>query len=518
MIKNKGMIENKHLVFAALGLVVISALTYVEYTKNIFGCFNDVKITKFSDIKGLPDLTRAFFSRPEFVGGINLDEGEKFPSCSLSKEAFREAIDTFGETFEHNQAFHTPKNWIGDVVNNAKVPTPLNFDYSIESPTVRYVQKVIVNSGSTFCFMGDLHSSVHTLIRSLWRLVKLGHLNKDLTVKNKNFYMVFLGDYVDRGRWGVEVIMTLMKLKLQNWNNMFFVAGNHETGGVPLLMGFHNEIKSKFPQGGKLFWSLYRKVFMNLPVAVFLQCGKNVVQCCHGGIEEDFMPLEFLKNETKLFQNVGKEEFCRGLFWSDFCASNPTGHHSRRAKNVFLADQKSTKEYLTKNGMKAFMRAHQDDEFGLKVFFDSSHEPACDNSIKTNRYEKDCLYHWTTVVERLGITDHTFPVSKFDHYPVFTFTSAVEARKFPFDCFGLVEAYDSWDKWMMHVYEMFLDKKGKEFRHKKFVHVGASSNANETDLVMPVGPHGKDPIEVMWKSSFNEKALEHGMNAIISAT
>ena len=36
-----------------------------------------------------------------------------------------------------------------------------------------------------------------------------------------NFYMVFLGDYTDRGLFGVEVLYTLMQLKLANPDRVF---------------------------------------------------------------------------------------------------------------------------------------------------------------------------------------------------------------------------------------------------------------------------------------------------------
>ena len=40
--------------------------------------------------------------------------------------------------------------------------------------------------------------------------------------------MVFLGDYTDRGSYGVEVMYVLMRLKVENPDQVWMARGNHE--------------------------------------------------------------------------------------------------------------------------------------------------------------------------------------------------------------------------------------------------------------------------------------------------
>ncbi len=475
-----------------------------------------VQIHSFEDIKSLSRLSQAFFSKKEYVGGaVGTD-------TVLSQCAFDGAVNAFSDKFLSYTDFKNKNNWIGNAVKHpvkkhkgAIFVDKHGTDYVYaQNDTLRYIQKLKVSEQAIICFMGDFHGSVHSLIRNLWRLVALGYLNEDLTIKNPNFYMVFLGDYVDRGRWGVEVVTMLLKLKTQSWDNVHLLAGNHETGGVSLHYGFFKEIKNKFGDDTS-FRHVYEKVFMNLPVALFIECNGNFIQCCHGGIEQNVKPLDFFKDSSKYFQNVGSEDHCAGLFWSDFCAGSSGCKPSKRGVGI-EADQLGTANYLKNNaGLKAIMHAHMDMEFGLKLFLDPSRGSSCDRSIQTLSYKKPCLYHWTAVAQRLGITGNRFSLATFDYYPVFTFTSAVEAREFPFDCFGLVNTASTWDQWMMEVYELFLDVKGDNHRHEKFVHVGMTSSDVQTNLVMPSDLQGKDPIAVVWRDQLASTKLQFGMEAII---
>ena len=78
-------------------------------------------------------------------------------------------------------------------------------------------------------------------------LNKAGKLDGFRLAKPNN-YMVFLGDYTDRGNYGIEVLYTLLRLKLANPEHVFMARGNHEDVQMISTYGFLAECQKNTPQ------------------------------------------------------------------------------------------------------------------------------------------------------------------------------------------------------------------------------------------------------------------------------
>lgn len=168
--------------------------------------------------------------------------------------------------------------------------------------TLPFVQRLELPVASRVAVFGDLHGSLHSFLRVLAGMSRDGWLRDDFTVACSECFLLFLGDYVDRGPHGAEVLALLLLLKSLSPDRVFMVRGNHEDAreNAPDEDGtFVTELRAKFPN---LRWrriaTLFR-VYETLPLAIVVStsntsvAGPRFILAVHGGIEvgHDLRPL-----------------------------------------------------------------------------------------------------------------------------------------------------------------------------------------------------------------------------------
>jgi hypothetical protein len=363
-----------------------------------------------------------------------------------------------------------------------------------------YVQKKFVPSGSKICVVGDIHGSVQSLLRILIDLnsnKKL--LNDDFTINGKKTYIVFTGDYADRGVYGAEVWYTILKLKLQNWDKVFLLRGNHEVAKQAGLDGFFlfpnvgvtfGELSSKYKQDFKSLRADFTKTFNYLSIALYIGSPEgdkiNWIQFCHGGfplgekIEIDEKQYEtalqvseknsfknwqqtFLSKKDENFTKISSSSEATSFNWADFYCNGAevytSNSRTKGAYNPFyisansdffiIPDEVDLSSMFNDYGIKAIFRGHQHFFFGLKMF--KKYQPVIakpfgseyDNMLKPNPAENPL--DWRKVVAQNEQAE--FPIYKY--IPVFTFSTATEWGICPENFYAMLTTADDYKKWTL---------------------------------------------------------------------
>ncbi len=215
-----------------------------------------------------------------------------------------------------NGPLANPSHWIGP---SARHETFLNVGRSWFTepriPFEPFAEKRVLPPDAKVFLQGDLHGDIHSLLGVLDALQKRKWL-EGFTLVEPGLHVVFLGDYTDRGLYGVEVLYTLLRLKLANPDRVHFVRGNHEDVSLVARYGFLAEGRAKY--GGEFNAAKLVRAYDFFPVVMYLGCGTDFVQLCHGGMEPGFAPGSILNaTGTNRFQMLGS------LRQAEFLKDNP---------------------------------------------------------------------------------------------------------------------------------------------------------------------------------------------------
>jgi protein phosphatase len=209
---------------------------------------------------------------------------------------------------------------------------------------------IVLDINGPLYVIGDVHGNVVDLLRIL----------KVVGIPPKS-RLLFLGDYVDRGEYSVEVVTLLFSLVVLHPTHVFLLRGNHEYSEVNRTYGFMHEVLNQYDN--RSLFDEMNEVFSWLPVAAIINEG---IFCVHGGMSEHIRSLRELRQIRRPIFDCDFQPVA-DLVWSDPDSHSDTPRPNGRGLGIQFGP-KSLEIFLSGLGLRTMVRAHQCVGTGISKF------------------------------------------------------------------------------------------------------------------------------------------------------
>jgi len=205
--------------------------------------------------------------------------------------------------------------------------------------------------------VGDVHGQFYDFAK----LLEVGG-------EPSNTQYIFLGDYVDRGSYSLEVIVLLFCYKICYPKRVWMLRGNHECRQMTAFFNFRDECEHK---QNSLVYDAFMESFDCLPLAAVIN---DKFLAIHGGLSPDFKTLEQV-NQIDRFREPPKDGIFCDLLWSDPAEDKenesprqmePYIKNEVRGCSWFFSYQAAT-TFSQKNSLLSIIRAHEAQIEGYKM-------------------------------------------------------------------------------------------------------------------------------------------------------
>jgi hypothetical protein len=152
-----------------------------------------------------------------------------------------------------------------------------------------------IDPGTQVYVRADLHGDLKSLLENLKELQREGLLDEHYRCRD-NVQLVFLGDYMDRGKHGIEIVQILAALRLENLDQVHLIRGNHEDVMVNQMFGRLDDHLNAFledDEKSKILSTFYSTMLLTLYLGQNTGEKNEYIQFTHGLFEvrHDYAPV-----------------------------------------------------------------------------------------------------------------------------------------------------------------------------------------------------------------------------------
>ena len=155
----------------------------------------------------------------------------------------------------------------------------------------------LVKVNSPAFVFGDINANLDDLLtfeKILWQPLPI-----------VSAHYVFLGNYVDKGQWGIECAIYLLSLKLISPMKFILLRGNQESRSSQSENTFQNECISKYgDKHGVKIWELMNSIFDKMPISAIID---ESIFCSHSGVPKRVHKTEEFDKVSTDLKNPEKD-------------------------------------------------------------------------------------------------------------------------------------------------------------------------------------------------------------------
>lgn len=257
--------------------------------------------------------------------------------------------------FAYKEILSLPPENLPEIGKTIPIPTfeiPILLEIAKRAEVHFASQNSLLRVKPPLYIIGDIHGNLFDLIRLLV-MAGVPPISKFL----------FLGDYVDRGHYSIEVLALLFSLSINYPDHVYILRGNHEFENVNCVYGFRKEVQDQI--GDMTVYDAFNHCFEY--ISIVAQVGSSIF-AVHGGISSQVTTFQQIESFTKPIGNI-ENHVCSDLLWSD--PTIETADYARSIRGFGMNfGVKAVQEFVKTFNIKHVIRAHQCVLKGIEKFAD----------------------------------------------------------------------------------------------------------------------------------------------------